>query len=56
MAKDSELYKVSQSLVDEYLKKGGKITVLKFGEKTDPDQIQNTWGHKGKKKAAPKPI
>jgi hypothetical protein len=54
MAKDSELYKVSQSLVDEYLKKGGKITVLKFGEKTDPDQIQNSWGHKGKKKAEPK--
>ena len=54
MAKENDLNKVSQSLVDEYLKKGGKITVLKFGDKTDPELIQNSWGHKGKKKAAPK--
>jgi hypothetical protein len=54
MAKDKESdNKASQAAIDAYLKNGGKVTVFAFGERTDPEQIQNSWGHK-KKKVEPK--
>jgi hypothetical protein len=53
MAKDPELYKSVLAMVEAYKAKGGKVTVIPGGQRTDPDQIKTAWGYgnKGKKKA-----
>lgn len=35
--------KISAALVAEFLAKGGKITVMPFGAKTDPANIKMSW-------------
>lgn len=39
--------------IEQWLKKGNKITVLPPGKRTDPDELEykNTWGRPKKKKS-----
>jgi hypothetical protein len=45
--------KNSAILVEEFLAKGGKITLLPFGKRTDAADIKMTWDKGKAKKAKP---
>jgi hypothetical protein len=56
MAKDREKEAgESAYLVAAYLAKGGKITVIPDGQRSDPADLKPAWGRPKAKKAEPKP-
>ena len=45
MSKEEDT-KELEAQIAEFLAKGGKIKKYGYRERTDPDEIKNSWGHK----------